>query len=201
MLNRKLFPVVVLVSLVAGAKSASAAFIATIEQIGSNVVFTGSGSINTGSATITSTFDGADFTNPGAAAFHIGPSTTDIEATYSSITGPANFGSFALDQPTSETGDYFGFNRTNRDFTLPTGYTSGSQLSDSSTFAGQTLSSMGITAGTYTYSFGSSPNADTFTINASIVPVPEPASLSLFGLGGLCLLRRRRKIVSSGERI
>jgi hypothetical protein len=58
---------------------------------------------------------------------------------------------------------------------VPTGYTSGTFISASMTFTGQTISSMNLTPGVYVYSWGSGANADTLTLTIeSPSPTPTP---------------------------
>jgi hypothetical protein len=61
-----------------------------------------------------------------------------------------------------------------------------------STFSAKTFASLGISPGTYTWSWGSGGSADSLTL----VIVPEPASIGLVlaGLAGLGALRRGRHI-------
>jgi MYXO-CTERM domain-containing protein len=78
------------------------------------------------------------------------------------------------------------------------GYASNTLLVDSSTYANQTFSSLGVTPGTYVWTWGTGADQDSFTlIIRGAVPVPEPSALSQLGVGfaGLALAavwRRRR---------
>jgi hypothetical protein len=69
---------------------------------------------------------------------------------------PTSFGS-GYTAPTSFTGDAFGIQNGSlgKDIIVPIGYTSGSPLSGTATFANKTISGMGLTPGTYLYSWGS----------------------------------------------
>jgi uncharacterized protein (TIGR03382 family) len=67
-------------------------------------------------------------------------------------------------------------------------YVSGSPLSGSSTWSNQTLSSLGITPGVYTWTWNTSAGTDFFTINV----VPAPGAAPLFAMTGAIHFRRRR---------
>ena len=171
-----------------------------IEQVGSNVVATGSGAFDlTGLALrATGTFEaGITPSTPGAG---IGLSATPnfpntfSDFVYSGISGPTSFGSGGNILASSSSGpevlllDYAPFGG----FTLwiPQTYSSGTLLASSQDiFDNQTLASLGITPGTYTWTWDN--GANSFTITTT----PLPAALPLFatGLGGLGLLGWRRK--------
>jgi hypothetical protein len=62
-------------------------------------------------------------------------------------------------------------------------------------YSGVSLANLGLTPGTYVYSWGAGPTADSLTINVGTVP--EPASLAMLGVSAaIALLRRRRGIVA-----
>ena len=178
-----------------GGSSARAAFIVTMQQVGSNVVATGSGSINTASLTDVSGASVAgrvwpDF--PVGSYLQLGsPSATGISGQlYTSISGPSTFGTGGETYATSGSGDLVGVT-ANYGLFLPLMYPSGAALSDTDTWSGATLSGLGVTPGNYTWNWGTGPTADSFTLDV-VAPVPEPASLGLLGIGALALLGRRR---------
>jgi hypothetical protein len=91
---------------------------------------------------------------------------------------PESFGS-GYTAPTSYSGDTFGIQNGSlgKDIVLPLGYTSGSPLSGTATFANKTISSMGLTPGTYLYDWGS----DSITLEIETpasTPTPTPTSTS-----------------------
>jgi hypothetical protein len=148
----------------AGATGASGAFVVTISQVGSDVVWSGSGSFNLTALTSAGAGSiGAGF-NAGYAIWAIGPNTT--VDTYSGVTTfPANFGSG--DVPvTSTSGSTFGIlpGVSVPLLYVPSGYTSNITISGSATYASQTIAGMGLTPGTYTWSWGSGGNASTLVM-------------------------------------
>lgn len=183
--------------------NASAAITVNIQEVGSDVVVSYSGSIDTtgiGFNLVSSTslrriaaFGGnAMFAGPDGAR---GASLTDFGKNPWTV-APTPFGSggvFSADSFSIADGDSFGFQSNG--FFVRFGYTSGTPISGSMTFENQTLASMGINVGTgimnATFSSG-----DTLTVNA-ITAVPEPSS-SMLGLAGLITVsafHRRRKLV------
>jgi hypothetical protein len=63
---------------------------------------------------------------------------------------------------------------------VPVGYVSGTVLSDSATWTGQSLASLGLTPGTYTYTWGSGIHADSATVQIGNT-TPEPGTVPLLG--------------------
>jgi hypothetical protein len=64
---------------------------------------------------------------------------------------------------------------------VPFRYVSGSSLSGTSTFDGATIATLGLTPGSYVYTWGSGVDADGITVNIS--GVPEPSTWAMMGLG------------------
>jgi hypothetical protein len=77
---------------------------------------------------------------------------------------------------------------------LPSGYVSGTELSDQTTFSNQTFATLDVTPGTYTYTWGSGATADSLTLVAGS-PVPEPSTWAalLCSLGILGVVQRFRR--------
>lgn len=107
---------------------------------------------------------------------------------YYGIVLPAPFGG-GFKPADLGSGDRFGF--VSSVLGVPRNYISGSRLDTSMTFAGQTFAALGASPGTYSWSWGSGGNADSFVLNIGpAAAVPETASTAplLLGLGGLGLL-------------
>jgi hypothetical protein len=172
-------------------QSARANFIAIINQVGTDVVVTGSGTIDlTGLSFFAngSVANAAIIPIQGLLALNHGP----IQL-YANISGPFSFGSGASTLASSSSGDAVGLDGfgSNRLF-VPSGYVSGNPLSDTSTYNNATFASLGITPGTYTWTWGTGIHADSFELQ--IVPEPSTSALlGLTGIGAAVMTYRRRK--------
>jgi hypothetical protein len=185
------------------ASPAQAAYVVNLEQVGNNVVATGSGSIDTLGLSgpnlgIESTFlqpvFGSIFTGP--------PANSVLDTVYSGFTGPLFFGDgTGSPSPDSGSGDIVGLSGSDGQLSVPSGYVSGSPLSSTSTYLNTTLAVLGATPGAYLWTWGFGGDVDTFTLNvgatASPGPIaaPEPASAPLLGsaLAGLLLIGTIRR--------
>jgi len=191
------------------APPAKAAYTITIEQVGSDVTASGAGSINyTALAPFGDEVD-TPLIDASGGAIIIGPTTPTNDTYYSGVTGPAiAFGTGGEFFPNSGGGAIVGLGAqavppSTGVVAVPQGYVSGAPLGTSTaTWTGATLSSLGLTPGTYVWSWGSGATADTFTIDIaagsfrSPPPIPEPATwaMMLLGLAGLALVRTRRRV-------
>ena len=132
--------------------------VVTILEVGSDVIMSGSGSLN-----LTGLIDGSVQSGGGINGtfgnWVIGPSNLFFARkrfNNSFNVYPNSFGS-GFTSPTSYSGDTFGIQdgSLGKDIIVPIGYTSNSPLSGTATFANKTISSMGLTPGTYLYDWGS----------------------------------------------
>jgi cell division septation protein DedD len=155
---------------------ASGNFNVSVSQVGPNVVWSGSGSFNLTSLTLNENIPGVTggFNQP-FAQFIIGPTSPSGATTYSGssfTTFPNSFGSGGGLAPSSSSGSLFGVVQTAgpsgpREVVVPTGYVSGTVISGSMTYDTQTIAGMGLTPGTYTWSWGTGGNTSTLVMTIS----------------------------------
>jgi hypothetical protein len=184
--------------LLGGAGRAQAGIVYTLSQVGTDVVGSGSGSFDITALRIAPTpVSSADgFIRASTDDF----STRSFGDQYFGITvGPLSFGPGGNQFGSSASGDMFGLVDTLGEpaLSVPSGYKTGTLLSATDTWSGQTFASLGVSPGTYTWTWGSTANgnADFFTLQIGPA-VPEPTSLTLLATGALGLLGyawRRRK--------
>lgn len=159
----------------------------TVEQVGADVVITGSGSIDTSGFSEYGTRN--DYNNElSNIKIFAGPATSSNGSirTWSGLDGALTIGSassvFTPDSSiASSFGQLFGIEADSTPLTLggipllvlPQNYVSGSALSGTSRYSNKTLSQLGLTPGTQTWSVGSGASLQTVQITTS-VPVPAP---------------------------
>jgi hypothetical protein len=127
-----------------------------LTQEGGNVVATGSGAIDLTGLSFHFTIGFPALIDPSSGEIFTGPTIADLQAAdvYSGITGPGSFGSGAARPASSGSGDLVGVGGA---LFVPTGYVSGSPLSDTSTYDGQTFATIGATPGKFEWKWGTGP--------------------------------------------
>ncbi len=173
------------------ATQAYATFTMKIQQVGSNVVVNGSGSIDATDLTMIAPGGTSAFLDPVNADIGIGGNgQSDL---YLAPTGLPFFGPGTFTAATSSSGDIVEV--YGQEISVPRGYASGAPLSDTATYAGQTFTSLGLTPGVYTDSWGTGVHADSLILDIVAPATPEPGSLALLGAGlaGIGIARRRRR--------
>jgi len=175
------------------------AFTETLQQVGANVVATGSGAINLTGLTGVGLFTpGIDDLGP-----NVGYIQTGVHSNldgYQGFSGPTSFGSGGFAVANLYSGncvDIWGEPTTYGAPTLwvPTGYVSGGLLSDSMTFTGATFASLGLTPGTYVWSWGEGANQNFTLIIGGGQGAPDGGTtISLLGFAFLGLAALRRKL-------
>ncbi|RCS28779.1 PEP-CTERM sorting domain-containing protein [Rhodanobacter denitrificans] len=187
------------VLLTPGAANATPYVVKLVQQ-GTNVVTTGSGAIDlTGLTFEYGTVTGGATLWPSSGFVMTGPQTSVALDTYTGFAGPTSFGSGNVVAPNVNTGDtvgifgspsYYGV----RNLWVPSGYVSGDALFGTSTYFNASFASLGVTPGTFVWTWGTGAD-QSFTLDIA-VNTPEPAALGMFGFGvlliGAFVGRRRR---------
>jgi hypothetical protein len=185
-------------------------FTVTLEEVGSNVVATGNGALNVTGLTFFGTSISDSQISPfhsdielGAATSITGPFNVDAYGPVP-MTGPNSFGSSVGAVASSGTGLQVGIgvggNVSLADIQVPVGYVSDTFLSSSATFDNQSFASLGVTPGSFTWTWGGGVLPDqSFTLDiVSSVPGPIAGAglpgLIFAGGGLLAWWRRRQKI-------
>ena len=152
--------------------AANASVTININEVGLDVLATGSGSLNLNGLQFSSVFGGALGITSNIA--YVGTGLDPRANSYTGLIGPASFGIGSFAAFSSTTGTQLGINGGNFSSPLvflPVGYTSGGALSTTATWLGASFVSLGLTPGSYVYT---SPY-DTFTVNIGplVSGVPE----------------------------
>jgi hypothetical protein len=205
-MSRLICLVVCLVSLVSFSSDSSAAVVINIQEVGGNVVAsTTGGSLNVNGLNTSNS-------NPGGGVignnlFVMGSGGLDLYNGSITISAPFAPGLSNV-LASSNIGPSFGFvipNGASGLLGIPSGAVSTSSgvyaiEAASSTFNSRTFSSLNLTPGTYTVSWGSNGSSDSIILNVvSTEAVPEPASATIAGLLlAATAVRRRSKRVAVG---
>jgi hypothetical protein len=197
------------------APSAQAAYIVTLGEQGTSVVATGSGPIDLTGLSFSTPVGGNPFINPLVAGIATGMSApADLYVGFS-FTGPASFGPGfpdgsgppGLTAANSGSGDIVGNSvgittgdRPVEFLVVPSGYVSNNPLSDTATYLNQSFASLGVTPGTYEWTWGTGANQN-FTLQIGpATAVPEPPSLLLgIALVALLIVPMSRRIIFETE--
>jgi hypothetical protein len=173
--------------------SARAGYTVTLVQQGPNVVATGSGAIDLTNLLFAYTGNsGVSQIIPLLGLIVTGPAAPNSFDDYVGVeNGPGNFGSGGANFGDSGSGDIVG--TRHGEIVVPHGYISGAPLSDGSTYDNQTFSSLGVTPGTYEWSWGNGSDQ-----NFTLIAVPEPRVGLLLGAALLLLLGVRLRQLRFG---
>jgi len=192
-----------LVFLVA-ANAAQAIYTINIDQVGADVVMTGTGSVDTSSMTALTTIGLCATGNGlvGGTILCVGTETTADQFDNVLIPSLSAFSTTMLDGTSSSGPGVYIFGA---DLYLPENYVSATPISNSSTYAGTTLAALGLTVGTRSLFV---PSGDEIIINIGLALPPvvptTPASIptlseyallamaSLMGMLGIAALKRKR---------
>jgi hypothetical protein len=181
---------------VAGADPARAGLIVTMTESGGDVVIAGGGTADLTALTGAGGAAGHALIDPDSGIVAMGTTGSDSSDIYTGSGGPDSFGTGSTTNASTAGGDVFGIIFDNN-LIVPRGYASGGALSATATYAGSTFVSLGVTPGTYVWTWGTGANADSFTLQIGpVATVPEPSSVVMTGiaaLAGIGYARRRRR--------
>ena len=172
------------------------AYTVTLQQMGANVVANGSGAINlTGLSFLASGTQGGAILQPPIGAIVTGTTDSANVTFFSGFSGPTSFGSGNGDIASSGNGDRVGIVGLFGQLSVPDGYVSGAALLSSATWNNATFASLGVTPGTYLWSWGTGLPNQNFTLQIGPAGVPDAGStLPLLGFALLGLVALRRKL-------
>src|SRR5947207_14277430 len=174
-------------------------FTMTLQQVGSNVVANGSGAFNLSGLTGEGNLGGGPRGVRASIGFIGIHPVPGLLPSYAGFTGPTSFGSSGdLFSTDASSGNSVAISALMGILVVPVGYVSGNTLSNSMTFNNATLASLGVTPGTYVWTWGTGADQN-FTLQIGSVGVPPPGvpdggtTVSLLGcaLLGLAALRRK----------
>jgi hypothetical protein len=172
---------------------ANASFLYTLTEVGPDVVGSGSGTLDVadlGSPITASNCNAGSIATIGLVSG--GASTATCTGLFS-IAGPATIGSSGLEYAGLATGDIVGVAGADHELFVPNGYVSGAALSNSETWDLATFASLGLTPGTYTWTWGTGQHADSFKLQVGAA-APEPGTFALLCLGVFFGLGRARRM-------
>jgi hypothetical protein len=188
---------------VAAAPRAQAAYIFNFNQVGANVVATGSGSLNWDSLTFTS-FTGplSIGVDPLTGFLGVGNLDGSGAATvggdnFSTVSGPTSFGTGGFTAASSTSGTVAGIEGSINEVIIPGNYPFAHPplVPSTTTWNNTTIAGLGLTPGSYVWTWGSVDARDSLTINIpSAVPLnPSPWMNVLLTFAGIGFMAYRRK--------
>ena len=164
-------------------RPAQAGYTVTRQQVGPDVVATGSGAINLHGLGLgfpnSVPQDPAISPSGSPVSIYTGANSSSVDV-YAGPIGPTNFGNNIGRSASSGSGDMVGIlsgyyiGNYIGSLTVPKGYVSGTALSDTATYSGTTLAGLGVTTGTYIWTWGKNTANQNFTLKIPSFPPPTP---------------------------
>jgi hypothetical protein len=165
-------------------RPAQAGYTVTLRQVGPDVVATGSGSIDLTGLTFFRSTSLNPAINPlfqYSGFISTGPTSSRVDSYSYPAPRIGGFGPAPTTAANSGSGNMVGIAGNLDDLgifqgfllSVPKGYVSGTALSDSATYIGKTFATLGVTPGTYVWTWGPGANQN-FTLDVVAVAVSEP---------------------------
>jgi hypothetical protein len=158
----------------------------TVRQVGPDVVVQASGSANTNSYAVQPVPDGVVGGEVEPTGYiYVSHSTSGgfFQLPAPSFSGPSSIGAVGTHGASTGSGDWVGIWFGIRSVLVPAGYVSGQSLSGTGTYSSTTIAALGMTPGTYTWTWGTGGNADSFVLTiespAAVPALSEWAQLML----------------------
>ena len=164
------------------APASHAAYMITVQEVGADVVATGSGSLNLAALVrAAGVFGWPNTLIPDNGTVGVGPLAADCTLYVGNVSFPAVIGTGGSVAPSSGSGSFVGTIGGGY-LVVPLRYVSGSPLGDSvTTFVGRTLADLGLAPGEYVWSWGEGSTADSLTVRVQaptpLPPPPDPLAL------------------------
>lgn len=183
--------------LLTGGSKADAAVTLHACEVDGNVVISGAGALNLAAWTNGGQIGGTPSVLPSDGTVLVGPAgQLGLYVSPVNFISDGPFGAGGIGIASSSGGDTIGINDFNDLLGVPLNYVSGNPLSGSATWSGATFASLGMTPGTYVWSWGREGTADSLTLHigdCAAVPEPSRAVIGLIGLMGAVVCHRRRR--------
>ena len=193
-LRRLAVSTLVTIACAGSAVTAQAAYIVNATEIGGDVVFEGSGSIDLAAWTYLGwAAGGTAFVDADLGVLTGDSAEVDLYNVPTDYSGPTNIGSGTTrTDAQAQTGDMTGITFSDQLLYTPRFYTSDTPLTGTATYTSATFASLGLTPGSYEWTWGSGATADSLTLNVGAVPIPAAVWLFGSGLLGLVGVARRK---------
>ena len=171
------------------APSARAGYVVDLTQQGSDVVATGSGAVDLTGLTFNGQGGAIPQIAPGKGLILTGSKVSGVDSDiYIGFTGPASFGNGDTTLASSGSGGIVGLFASLGVLWVPLGYVSDKTLSDTAMYDNQTFTTLGVTPGTYKWTWGDGPNQNFTLVVGTVVPEPSTWAMMVVGFAGLGFL-------------
>lgn len=178
-------------------QSAHAVFTVTLSEVGTDVVATGSGTLDISGLTLSGSFTsnprGLYPENQTIRVGSLAGGNIDFYSGFTSTPGP--FGPGGFTSATSGSGELVAVNSSF--LRLFDDYVSGNSLITNNLYAASSLDSLGVSSGIYTWEW----STDSFVLDIQPTPIPEPAAAAALVGGfilGIVFFYRRRRLYFEG---